>query len=156
MSIAQGIGAPPWIRSRTAAHVDLAAYGHARVRHRLREWERTHRRRTIITDATAGAVGVLAGVWARESFVEQPWTGSAATARDAVASVPWGSYLALILVWVACLAGVGAYATRYAGAGNEEYAAVFRAAGFLVAMLACTSFFFQVPFSGPSWPWRSP
>jgi exopolysaccharide biosynthesis polyprenyl glycosylphosphotransferase len=147
MSIAQGIGAPPWLRSRTAAHVDLAAYGHARVRHRLREWERTHRRRTILTDATAGAVGVLAGVWARESFVEPSWTGSATTARAAVASVPWASYLALILVWVGCLAVVGAYATRYAGAGNEEYAAVFRAAGFLIAMLACTSFFFQVPFS---------
>jgi exopolysaccharide biosynthesis polyprenyl glycosylphosphotransferase len=147
MSIAQGIGAPPWIRPRTAAHVDLAAYGHARVRHRLREWESSHRRRTILTDAGAGAVGVVAGVLSRESLVQNAWTEDARTAQDAMASIPWVIYLLLVGVWVASLAAQGAYATRFAGAGNEEYRAVFRAAGFLVAMLACTSFFFHVPFS---------
>ncbi len=137
MSIAQGIGAPPWNRPRTATHVDLAAYGHARVRHRLREWERTHRRRTILTDVGAGVVGVVAGVLSRESLVTDGWTDDATSAQDAVASVPWAIYLLLVVVWVASLAAHGAYATRYAGAGNEEYRAVFRAAGFLVALLAC-------------------
>ena len=48
---------------------------------------------------------------------------------------------------MATLAVQGAYATRFVGAGNEEYRAVFRSAGFLVAVLACIAFFFHVPFS---------
>ncbi len=147
MSIAQGVGAPPWVRPRAVAHVDLAAYGHARVRHRLREWEVTHRRRTILTDVGAGSVGVLAGVLSRESLVDSGWSEDARTAQDAVASVPWAIYLLLVVVWVGSLAAQGAYASRFAGAGNEEYRAVFRAAGFLIALLACTSFFLHVPFS---------
>lgn len=146
MSIAQGIGASPGLRPRSTAHVDLAAHGHARVRHRLREWERIHRQRTILTDTAAAAAGVLVGILARESFVEQS-TYDAAAAREVVASVPWASYLLLIGVWVATLAVQGAYATRFAGAGNEEYQAIFRSAGFLVAVLACSAFFFHVPFS---------
>lgn len=147
MSIAQGTGAPPWVRPRPVAHVDLAAYGHARVRHRLREWERVHRRRTVLTDVAAAAVGVLVGVLGRESLVQGGWNDDAKSAQDAVASVPWAIYLLLILVWVASLAAQGAYAARFAGAGNEEYRAVFRAAAFLVALLACISFFLHVPFS---------
>ena len=83
----------------------------------------------------------------RESLVQNGWTDGARSAQDAVASVPWATYLLLVFVWVASLASQGAYATRFAGAGNEMYRAVFRAAGFLVAMSAGISFFFQVPFS---------
>ena len=83
----------------------------------------------------------------RESLVDNGWTDDARSAQDAVASVPWAIYLLLVVVWVGSLAAQGAYASRFAGAGNEEYRAVFRAAGFLVALLACTSFFLQVPFS---------
>jgi exopolysaccharide biosynthesis polyprenyl glycosylphosphotransferase len=147
MSIAQGIGAPPWNRPRTATHVDLAAFGHARVRHRLREWERTHRRRTIITDVGAGVAGVVAGVLARESIVTDRWTANATSAQAAVASVPWVIYLLLVAVWVATLTAHGAYATRYVGAGNEEYRAVFRSAGVLVALMAGMVFFLQLPVS---------
>ena len=147
MSTAQGVGAPPWIRPRLAAHVDLAAYGHARVRRRLRAWERTHRRRTIITDVTAGAVGVLAGVLSRQSLVHNGWTEDAQLAQNVITQVPWAIYLLLVAAWVGTLAAQGAYATRFVGAGNEEYRALFRSAGFLVALLACTSFFFHVPFS---------
>jgi len=147
MSTAQGLRAPLWVRSRPAAHVDLAAYGHARVRHRLRPWERAHRIRTVFTDAGAGAVGVLAGVLSRELLVADNKFEDASSAQNAIASVPWAMYLLLIGVWVASLAAQGAYATRFAGAGNEEFRAVFRAAGFLIAMLACIEFFFQVPFS---------
>ncbi|HYN66531.1 MAG TPA: sugar transferase [Ornithinibacter sp.] len=147
MSIAQGIGAPPWNRPRTATHVDLAAFGHARVRHRLREWERIHRRRTILTDVGAGVAGVVAGVLARESIVSDGWTDDATSAQAAVASVPWVIYLLLVGVWVATLSALGAYATRYVGSGNEEYRAVFRSAGVLVALMAGMVFFLQLPVS---------
>ena len=147
MSIAQGFGAPSGIDSRLGAHVDLAAYGHAKVRHRIREWERTHRLRTIATDVGSGVLGVAAGLLIREALVERVLTDNATSAQEAVASVPWAAYLVLVVVWVASLASLGAYATRFAGAGTEMYRAVVRAAVSLVAMAACVSFFFNVPFS---------
>ena len=147
MSIAQGVGAPPWTGPGTPLHVDLAAHGHARVRHQLHGWEVTHRRRTILTDAGAGASGVVAGVLCREFLVLDALPGADWAAQVAIASVSWVICVILVGAWVASLAAQGAYATRFAGAGSEEYRAVFRAAGFLVAVLACVSFFFQVPFS---------
>jgi len=147
MSTAQDIGAPPGIRPRLGSHVDLAAHGHARVRHRLREWERTHRQRTIFTDLAAGAIGVAVGLLSREALVQRGWNDNPRSAQEVVASMPWATYLLLVVVWLASLASVGAYATRFAATGNEMYRAVFRAAGSLVAMAACISFFFHVPFS---------
>ena len=61
--------------------------------------------------------------------------------------MPWAAYLVLVVVWVASLASLGAYATRFAGAGTEMYRAVVRAAVSLVALAACVAFFFHVPFS---------
>ena len=146
MSIAQGLGAPSWSRPRTALHVDLAAHGHATVRHRLRDWERTHRRRTVLTDVFAAVVGVLVGIWGRDAVIDLGWTDHPPSA-DALAAVPLAIYGFLVLAWVLTLAAHGAYATRFVGAGSEEYRAGFRAAGSLLALLACASFFVHVPFS---------
>ena len=90
---------------------------------------------------------MLAGVLSRESLVGDRWSDDVSSARGGIASLHWAMYLLLIGVWVVSLAAQGAYATRFVGAGNEEFRAVFRGAGFLVAMLACIEFFFQVPFS---------
>ncbi len=88
--------------------------------------------------SAAGVIGVAAGLLSREALVARGcWTDGATSAQEAVASVPWAAYLVLVVVWVASLASLGAYATRFAGAGTEMYRAVVRAAVSLVAMAAC-------------------
>ena len=138
MSIAQGIGAPSWGKPREAAHVDLPAHGHASVRRRLREWERSHRWRTLSVDLVAGVSGVGLGAWGRSLVVDDV---------SAPSIVPWLMALALVVAWVLALAAHGAYALRYAGSGTEEYRAVTRAAATLVAVIACASFVLHAPFS---------
>ncbi len=95
----------------------------------------------------AGATGVVVGLMSREVLVKNGSSDLADTAQDAVASVPWAAYLLFVVVWLASLASLGAYATRFAAAGSEMYRAIFRAGASLVALAACISFFFHVPFS---------
>lgn len=139
MSIAQSVGAPSWGKPREGAHVDLAAHGHATVRRRLRQWERSHRRKAFLTDLAGGIAGVAVGVWGHELL-----------SGDAVASpsiTPWVTSVVLVVGWVLALAAHGAYAVRFVGSGNEQYRAVTRAAATVVAITACAAFFLHTPFA---------
>ena len=131
----------PVARSRRAVHVDLAEYGHAKVRHGLRPWQRRHRVLTVATDTSAALVGLAAGLVVRTVVV----------GKDAAL---WGStqamqvtVVAIAVLWLLLLARHGAYATRFMGAGSEEYRAVLRAAATLVAVVAFASFTVKLEFS---------
>jgi FlaA1/EpsC-like NDP-sugar epimerase len=100
----------------------------------------------MLTDVTAALAGVVLGVWGGETLIGRGWTDRAPSA-DPLAAAPWSIYLLLPLAWLVSLGVNGAYASRFAGAGNEEYRAVFKAAVGLLGVLACTSFFLHVPFS---------
>ncbi|MGG5258061.1 sugar transferase [Phycicoccus avicenniae] len=141
MSIAQGTGARPWVSPRGAAHIDLASYGHARVKTGLTTWERTHRRSVVLVDAGAALFGALVGIAGRNALLGDRvglW-GSSDSVRLTL--------LVAAVAWIGLLARNGAYATRYVGAGTEEYRAVTRSALGLVALVGVTSFAFQLEFS---------
>ena len=132
---------PPLVRAGRAVHVDLAEYGHAKVRHGLRPWQRRHRMLTVATDASAALVGLAAGLTVRIVVL----------GNDAAL---WGStqamqvtVVAIAALWLVLLARYGAYATRFMGAGSEEYRAVLRAATTLVAVVAFASFMVKLEFS---------
>ncbi|HYH74176.1 MAG TPA: sugar transferase [Nocardioides sp.] len=128
-------------RPARSAHVDLAVHGHARVRHGLRSWQRDHRILTVMTDAAAAVLGLLAGLAARDLVVGQD--ASLWGSTDAMRATG----VVIALLWLLVLTRHGAYATRFMGAGNEEYRAVLQAAGTLVALLALASFSVKLEFS---------
>ena len=134
-------GARPWSRPRAVAHVDLAVHGHAKVRHGLRSWQRRHRVRTIVADAAAALLGLVAGVWARDAVIgtDAALWGSTEAMRATVAVIA--------VLWLLLLARHGAYAPRFVGEGNEEYRAVMQAAGTLVGVVAFASFTVKLEFS---------
>jgi exopolysaccharide biosynthesis polyprenyl glycosylphosphotransferase len=141
MSIAQNTGARPWVTPRGAAHIDLASYGHAPVKTGLTTWERAHRRTSVAVDAAAAVFGALVGLAGRDAIFGDRvglW-GSPETVRLTL--------LVATLAWIGLLARNGAYATRFVGAGSEEYRAVTRAAVGLVALVALASFVLQLEFS---------
>src|SRR5512139_279062 len=122
-------------------HVDLSEYGHARVRHGLRSWQRRHRALTVLTDAAAAALGLLVGLSVRTLVVGHDaalWGSTDAMEVTAVA---------IAVLWLLLLAHRGAYATRFMGAGTEEYRAVARAAVTLVAVVTFVSFTVKLEFS---------
>lgn len=131
----------PWARPGAVAYVDLATHGHAKVRHVLRSWQRRHRLRTVTADAAAAVVGLLAGVWARDTVLGTDASLWGSTDAMRVTSG------AIALLWLLLLARHGAYAPRFVGAGNEEYRAVMQAAGSLVAVVALVSFTVKLEFS---------
>jgi exopolysaccharide biosynthesis polyprenyl glycosylphosphotransferase len=133
--------ARPVLHPRRAVHVDLAAYGHAKVRHGLRPWQRSHRLLTVATDATAALLGLLAGLTARALVVGADAALWGSTDAMQVTSA------AIALLWLFLLMRHGAYATRFMGAGNEEYRSVLRAAATLVAVVAFASFTVKLEFS---------
>jgi exopolysaccharide biosynthesis polyprenyl glycosylphosphotransferase len=141
MSLAQGTSARTWRTSRGAPHIDVASFGHARVRHDLATWQRTQRFRTVASDTAAGLLGVLVGLWSREALLggNAALWGSAEAMRATVC--------VLVGLWLLLLARHGAYAVRYMGSGPEEYRAVTRAAATLVAVVAVASFAFKLEFS---------
>ena len=106
--------ARPVVRSRRSVHVDLAEYGHAKVRHGLRPWQRTHRLHTVATDATAALLGLAAGLTVRTLVVGQDAALWGSTEAMLVTSVAIG------VLWLVLLTRHGAYATRLMGAGTEE------------------------------------
>lgn len=141
MSILQGSGVRPWAPPRRESHVDLAEYGHAPVSHALARWERRYRLELVVLDIGITAIALLAGLWVRETVMG----GQAAL---------WGSpramqttLLVVGVAWLAVLAHGGAYASRYFGAGTDEYRAVLRAAVALVALVAFGSFAMRLEFS---------
>jgi exopolysaccharide biosynthesis polyprenyl glycosylphosphotransferase len=138
MSIVQDLGARTWDRPRAVAHVDLAAHGHARVSPTLRRWERSYRARTFTADFGSALIGAATG-----AFV----VGFIATDRSTDEFASWATAVAVAAGWPVVLAIHSAYATRYIGAGNEEYRAVTRATGTLLALLACAAFLGGAPFS---------
>ncbi len=133
--------ARPVVRPRRAVHVDLAEYGHAKVRHGLRPWQRSHRLLTVATDATAALLGLAAGLTVRTLVVGQDAALWGSTEAMQVTSVAIG------VLWLVLLTRHGAYATRFMGAGTEEYRAVLRAAATLVAVVTFASFTFKLEFS---------
>jgi exopolysaccharide biosynthesis polyprenyl glycosylphosphotransferase len=133
--------ARPVVRPRRAVHVDLAEYGHAKVQHGLRPWQRSHRLLTVATDATAALLGLAAGLTVRALVVGQDaalWGSTDAMQATSVA---------IAALWLVLLTRHGAYATRFVGAGTEEYRAVLRAAATLVAVVTFASFTFKLEFS---------
>jgi exopolysaccharide biosynthesis polyprenyl glycosylphosphotransferase len=133
--------ARPVARSRRSVHVDLAEYGHAKVRHGLRPWQLRHRVLTVVTDASAALVGLVAGLAVRNLVVGKDaelWGSTEAMQATSVA---------IAALWLLLLTRHGAYATRFIGAGNEEYRAVLRAAATLVAVVTFASFTFKLEFS---------
>ncbi len=141
MSIAQGTDARPWVTPRGVAHIDLATFGHARVRSGLSEWERRHRRSTMGVDAAAAVVGVLVGLVGRNAVLGS-YTGLWGPSGPARFTL-----FVVAAAWIVLLAKNGAYATRFVGAGSEEYRAVTRSAVGLVALVAFGSFALQLDFS---------
>lgn len=131
MSIAQDLRAPSWDSPR-GVHVDLASHGHAKVTHTLRTWERRHLAHTVVADMLAVVVGASAGLAALGTDVFTAPAGAVAIA-------------VVMLVWPAALAVHGGYASRFVGAGNEQYRAVTRAAVTLVGLAAATAYFFDAP-----------
>ncbi|MGL5928466.1 MAG: sugar transferase [Dermatophilaceae bacterium] len=142
MSIIQDAGARGWSGSRrTAAHIDVAAFGHGRVRPGLTAWQRRHRLHTMSADALAAMVGLLAGLWCREAvFGEDAALWGSTQAMQVTVVVLAGA-------WLVALARHGAYAPRYLGTGPEEYRAVTQAAVTIVAGVAIASFALQLEFS---------
>ncbi|MBM6402087.1 sugar transferase [Phycicoccus sonneratiae] len=141
MSIAQGTGARPWVTPRGAAHIDLASYGHAPVKSGLSTWEKAHRRSVIAVDAMAAVFGALVGLAGRDALFGDRlglW-GSTDTVRLTL--------LVAAFAWIGLLARNGAYASRFVGAGSEEYRAVTRSAVGLVAAVGFASFALQLEFS---------
>ncbi|WP_345201204.1 sugar transferase [Fodinibacter luteus] len=133
--------ARPAAGARRAVHVDLAEYGHARVRHDLRSWQRQHRLLTLVTDAAAAALGLLVGLSVRSLVVGHDAALWGSTDAMEVTSV------AIAALWLLLLGQRGAYATRFMGAGTEEYRAVARAAVTLVAVVTFVSFTVKLEFS---------
>ncbi|MGL5865017.1 MAG: sugar transferase [Dermatophilaceae bacterium] len=142
MSSIEETGAGGWLSPRRAvAHIDVAAFGHGRVRPGITPWQRTHRSRAMVADALSAVVGLLAGLWCREAVfgeVAELW-GSTQVMQVTV--------MVLAVTWLVVLARHGAYAPRYIGTGPEEYRAVSRAAATLVAGVAIASFALQLEFS---------
>ena len=131
----------PQTRPPGVALVDLAVHGHARVPRVLRSWQRRHLLRTLVVDATGAVLGLLAGVWTRHLVLgahPDLWGSSDAT---------WATALVIALLWLLLLMHHGAYAPRFVGVGTEEYRAVVRAAGTLVAVVGFASFAFELEFS---------
>lgn len=126
---------------RALGLVDLAEFGHAKVRHSLRSWQRVHRLRTLTTDAAAAVLGLVAGVWARNLVLGTD--ASVWGSREAM----WWTAVVVPALWLILLTRHGAYAPRFIGAGSEEYRAVVQAAGTLVALVAFASFAFKLEFS---------
>lgn len=126
MSIAQDTGVRSWVSPRGRAHIDLASFGHASVRPGLTTWERNHRHTVIALDAVAALVGAGLGLYATSAL----GLGSSAVATVVLAASTW-----LVVLGIH-----GAYATRYVGAGNEEYRSVLRSAVVLVAFVSVVAF----------------
>ena len=140
MSIAQDLRAPSWVRPR-GVHVDLASHGHAKVAHTLAGWERRHLALSVVFDVVAAVIGVAVGLLALEATL-----GAAPVAPHVVA-------VAVVMAgWPVTLAAHGGYASRFVGAGNEQYRAVTRAAVSLTAIGACTAFFLGAPVSSAALP----
>ncbi len=141
MTSSSFVTTPPLASSGRSVHVDLAEHGHAKVRHGLRPWQRRHRALTVATDMTAALVGLTAGLAGRTVVVgeDAPLWGS--TQDLQVTSV------VIAALWLVLLARHGAYATRIAGAGADEYRTVLRAAATLVAVVAFVSFSVKLEFS---------
>ncbi|MGL4743782.1 MAG: sugar transferase [Dermatophilaceae bacterium] len=126
---------------RAIAHIDVAAFGHGRVRPGVAEWQRRHRTRTMLADAFSAVAGLVAGIWCREAvFGEDAALWGSTDAMQATVLVLAGA-------WLVVLARHGAYAPRYIGAGPEEYRAVSQGAVTLVAGVAIASFALQLQFS---------
>ena len=141
MTLVQGASERAFRRPRGVAQVDLAEYGHARVRHEATAWQRRYRTQTLVTDGVAAALGVLAGVFARNAvFGGQTAIGGSPEAMQATIG-------AIAVLWLVVLAYHGAYATRFVGTGNEEYRAVTRSAVTLIAVIAFVSFALKLEFS---------
>ena len=140
MSITQNIGVLSWSTPRARrSHIDLAAYGHARVAHGPVEWERRHRARALVLDLAAAGFATAVGLLGRDALL-----GSDAMLEDPAVLVQ-ASFVAL--VWPLLLVRHGAYATRFIGAGSDEYRAVTRSALTLVALVAFASFALKLEFS---------
>ncbi|KRE62024.1 sugar transferase [Nostocoides sp. Soil756] len=95
----------------------------------------------MIVDATAALFGALAGLAGRNTILGDHvdvW-GSSHTVRLTL--------VVAALAWLGLLGRNGAYASRYVGAGSEEYRAVTRSAFGLVALIAFASFALQLEFS---------
>jgi exopolysaccharide biosynthesis polyprenyl glycosylphosphotransferase len=141
MSIAQGPLTAPWAAARRGRHLDLAEYGHARVKTRRSAWERTHVRWALALDATAAACGVVVGLTARDVLF-----GSRADLWGP-SGVMQMTLVVVAVAWLVMLAWNGAYALRFVGAGNEEYRAITRAAVGATALIGFTSFALQLELS---------
>ena len=142
MSIVERTLARPLVASpRRAIHIDLAAHGHAKVRHRLADWESGLRRAVLGVDVVSAVAGIAVGVVGRRMVA----------GTDAVVLGSTGALYAMLvgagLVWLLLLLREGAYAPRFLGSGNEEYRAVLRAGVTLVAIVAFVSFAFTLQFS---------
>ena len=141
MSIAQGPLTAPWAAARRGRQLDLAEYGHARVKTRRSAGEQTHVRWALALDATAAACGVVVGLVARNVLF-----GSRADL--------WGpsgvmrmTLVVVAVAWLVVLARNGAFASRFVGSGNEEYRAITRAAVGAVALIGFTTFALRLEFS---------
>ena len=114
--------ARPVVRPRRAVHVDLAEYGHAKVRHGLRPWQRTHRLHTVATDATAALLGLAAGLTVRTLVVGQDaalWGSPEATRATSVL---------IVVLWLLLLTRHGAYARGSSAAATRSTAPSLQAA----------------------------
>ncbi len=147
MTLVQGASERAFRRPRGVAQVDLAEYGHARVRHEATDWQRRYRTQTLLTDGAAAALGVLAGVFARNAVFGGPTSISAQTSIGGSPEAMQATIGAIAVLWLVVLAYHGAYATRFVGTGNEEYRAVTRSAITLVAVIAFVSFALKLEFS---------
>jgi exopolysaccharide biosynthesis polyprenyl glycosylphosphotransferase len=141
MSIVQVIKARRFAPSVLETHVDLSAYGHARVAHGIARWERRYRLKLVAADSVSAGAALATGLWVRRAFLGQEaslW-GSAAAMQS--------TFLVIGVAWLIVLANRGAYAVRYFGAGSDEYRAVTRASVTLVGLIAFASFALQLEFS---------
>lgn len=128
-------------RQRPAPHVDLSQYGHERVSHGLRGWQKRHLRRALAIDAFVGVIATAGAFFARHWFFgsSSTWFGTDALIRVILVVLPF--------VWIASLLRTGAYASRFIGAGTEEYRAVTRAGLLITAIVAFLSYAFKLEVS---------
>ncbi|WP_307812310.1 sugar transferase [Phycicoccus sp. CSK15P-2] len=107
--------------------------------HGLAAWERRHHLRAFGLDILAAVAAVVGALVGRDALL-----GSHAVLDDP--STPLRGAL-LVAAWPLLLARHGGYASRYVGAGTEEYRAVTRAALALVALVAFMSYALKLEFS---------
>lgn len=147
MGIVPETGDGGWGRAHRGALIDLAAYGHVASRRVLPSWERRHLVLSIGIDLAMAVCVLLLGpvvgaffgldvvLWRTEFTMEGVQHGHA------------GTLLIAALIWPILLVFRGAYASRFVGAGSEEYRAVVGSAFTLVALVAASSFILRLRLS---------